>query len=174
MPTRSQWAEHIRARMSDSEILNSICTRRKADAAVRDYESVPGAVRELSDAIFSRMHANGMLDICSYGDDERNCRVKAVIADVLMSRRPGVVEFKGDEMPAEKVVKLNLERDYIKFLYFIDGNGNVVKKPKKGTGPTEIVVANAVTRDNAFLYYLDKDGDISRSPRAARAAKVKA
>ena len=69
---------------------------------------------------------------------------------------------------AEKVKKLNLERDYKKFLYFIDANGNVCSKAKSGEGDTNILVPNAVERDNQFLYFLDKDGDIARSPRAGR------
>lgn len=72
---------------------------------------------------------------------------------------------------AEKVNKLGLERDYKKFLYFIDGNGNVCKKSKSGEGETEVVVPNAVERDNQFLYFIDKEGDVARSPRAARKTK---
>lgn len=72
---------------------------------------------------------------------------------------------------AEKVNKLGLERDYKKFLYFIDGEGNVCRKSKSGTGETEIVSAKAVERDNGFLYFVDKDGDVARSPRAARGSK---
>jgi hypothetical protein len=72
---------------------------------------------------------------------------------------------------AEKVNKLGLERDYKKFLYFIDGQGNVCKKPKSGEGETEVVVPNAVDRDNQFLYFIDKEGDVARSPRAARKSK---
>jgi hypothetical protein len=69
---------------------------------------------------------------------------------------------------AEKVKKLNLERDYKKFLYFIDGNGNVCSKSKSGEGDTNILVQKAVDRDNNFLYFIDKDGDVARSPRASR------
>lgn len=69
---------------------------------------------------------------------------------------------------AEKVNKLNLERDYKKFLYFIDGNGNVCRKAKSGEGESEVLVEKAVQRDNQYLYFVDKDGDVSRSPRAAR------
>ncbi|HET9182248.1 MAG TPA: hypothetical protein VFP59_08965 [Candidatus Angelobacter sp.] len=72
---------------------------------------------------------------------------------------------------AEKVNKLGLERDYKKFLYFIDGEGNVCKKQKSGEGETEVVVPNAVERDNQFLYFIDKEGDVARSPRAARKGK---
>ncbi|HKE32958.1 MAG TPA: hypothetical protein VKD65_14610 [Candidatus Angelobacter sp.] len=72
---------------------------------------------------------------------------------------------------AEKVKELNLERDYKKYLYFIDGNGNVSRKPKSGEGQTEVLVPNAVQRDNQYLYFIDKDGDIARSPRAARRKK---
>jgi hypothetical protein len=69
---------------------------------------------------------------------------------------------------AEKVKNLNLERDYKKFLYFIDGSGNVCQKSKSGEGESKVLVPNAVERDNQFLYFIDKDGDIARSPRAAR------
>lgn len=72
---------------------------------------------------------------------------------------------------AEKVKKLNLERDYKKYLYFIDGQGNVSQKAKSGEGETKILVPNAVERDNNFLYFVDKDGDVARSPRAARKKK---
>ncbi len=72
---------------------------------------------------------------------------------------------------AEKVKKLNLERDYKKYLYFIDGQGNVAQKAKSGEGDTQILVPNAVERDNNFLYFVDKDGDVARSPRAARKKK---
>ena len=71
---------------------------------------------------------------------------------------------------AEKVKKLSLERDYKKYLYFIDGDGNVSRKPKSGEGEAEVLVPNAVQRDNHFLYFIDRDGDIARSPRAARRA----
>jgi len=72
---------------------------------------------------------------------------------------------------AEKVKRLNLERDYKKYLYFIDGEGNVCRKTKSGEGQTEILVPKAVERDNQFLYFIDKEGDIARSPRAARRKK---
>lgn len=72
---------------------------------------------------------------------------------------------------AEKVKQLNLERDYKKYLYFIDGSGNVCHKAKSGEGDTKILVPNAVERDNQFLYFVDKDGDVARSPRAARKKK---
>jgi hypothetical protein len=72
---------------------------------------------------------------------------------------------------AEKAKELKLERDYKKYLYFIDGEGNVCRKAKSGEGANEIVVANAVKRDNNFLYFIDKDGDVSRSARASRKGK---
>ena len=72
---------------------------------------------------------------------------------------------------AEKVKKLNLERDYKKYLYFIDGQGNVSQKAKSGKGETKVLVPNAVERDNNFLYFIDKDGDVALSPRAARKKK---
>ncbi len=69
---------------------------------------------------------------------------------------------------AEKVKKLNLERDYKNFLYFIDGNGNVCQKPKSGDGDAKVLVENAVQRDNQYLYFIDKEGDVSRSPRGTK------
>jgi hypothetical protein len=69
---------------------------------------------------------------------------------------------------AEKVKKLNLERDYKKYLYFIDGNGNVCQKPKSGEGESKVLVENAIDRDSGFLYFIDKEGDISRSPRGTK------
>lgn len=74
---------------------------------------------------------------------------------------------------AEKVTNdLKLERDYKKYLYFVDGNGNVCRKAKSGEGETEIVAANAVERDNNYLYFIDKDGEVARSKRAARKKKT--
>lgn len=69
---------------------------------------------------------------------------------------------------AEKVKKLNLERDYKKYLYFLDGEGNVCQKPKSGEGESQVLVPNAVERDNKFLYFIDKEGDVSRSPRGSK------
>ena len=69
---------------------------------------------------------------------------------------------------AEKVKRLNLERDYKKYLYFIDGTGNVCAKPKTGEGESRTLVEHAVERDNNYLYFIDKDGDVARSPRATR------
>jgi len=73
---------------------------------------------------------------------------------------------------AEKVKNLNLERDYKKYLYFIDGNGNVCRKAKSGEGQSEVMVENACQRDNNYLYFIDKEGDIARSPRASRGKKA--
>jgi hypothetical protein len=72
---------------------------------------------------------------------------------------------------AEKVNKLGLERDYKKYLYFIDGEGNVCRKSKSGEGEAEVLVKDACTRDNNFLYFIDKEGDVSRSARASRKKK---
>jgi hypothetical protein len=69
---------------------------------------------------------------------------------------------------AEKIKKLDIQRDYKKFLYFIDGQGNVCHKPKSGEGEAKILVPHAVERDNQFLYFIDKEGDISRSPRGTK------
>jgi hypothetical protein len=69
---------------------------------------------------------------------------------------------------AEKVKQLNLERDYKKYLYFVDGHGNVSRKAKSGEGETEVLVPQAVERDNQYLYFVDKEGDVARSPRAVR------
>lgn len=73
---------------------------------------------------------------------------------------------------AEKVSKLNLERDYKKYLYFVDGKGNVCAKPKSGEGESKVLVPNAVHRDSQYLYFIDKEGDIARSPRAIREKKA--
>jgi hypothetical protein len=72
---------------------------------------------------------------------------------------------------AEKVKKLGLERDYTKYLYFIDGNGNVCRKSKSGEGDSNVLVENAVERDNKFLYFIDKDGDVARSERGSKKTK---
>ena len=72
---------------------------------------------------------------------------------------------------AEKVKRLNLERDYKKYLYFVDGDGNVCQKPKSGEGENHVLVPHAVERDNQFLYFIDKEGDVARSPRATRRTK---
>lgn len=72
----------------------------------------------------------------------------------------------------EKVKKLNLQRDYKKFLYFVDGEGNVCQKPKSGEGDSKVLVENAVERDNRFLYFIDKDGDVARSARSAGRKKA--
>ena len=66
---------------------------------------------------------------------------------------------------AEKVKTLGLERDHKNFLYFLDGDGNVCRKQKGGSSDAEVVVKNAVDRDNHYLYFIDKDGDVSRSER---------
>ena len=71
---------------------------------------------------------------------------------------------------AEKVKKLLLDRDYKKYLYFIDGAGNVCRKPKSGEGDSEVLVKNAVERDDQYLYFVDKEGDVSRSPRGTKGA----
>jgi hypothetical protein len=75
---------------------------------------------------------------------------------------------------AEKVKKLGLKRDYAKYLYFLDKDGNVSRKPKSGNGKTEIVVEHAIDRDHRFLYFIDKEGDVSRSPRVTRGTGSKA
>jgi hypothetical protein len=69
---------------------------------------------------------------------------------------------------AEKVKELHLERDYKKYLYFVDGNGNVSRKSKSGEGENEVLVPKAIERDNQYLYFVDKEGDVARSPRAVR------
>ncbi len=73
---------------------------------------------------------------------------------------------------SEKVKKLNLQRDYKNYLYYLDGQGNVCQKPKSGDGDAKVLVPNAVERDNQFLYFIDKDGDVARSPRGARKNKA--
>ena len=73
---------------------------------------------------------------------------------------------------AEKVKNLNLERDYKKYLYFIDGNGNVCQKAKSGEGEATVLAPKAVERDNQYLYFIDKEGDVARSPRSGRKKKL--
>lgn len=79
--------------------------------------------------------------------------------------------LRGEQM-AEKVKKLNLQRDYKNYLYYLDGQGNVCQKPKSGEGESKVLVPHAVERDNQFLYFIDKDGDVARSPRGARRSKA--
>ena len=81
------------------------------------------------------------------------------------------IQVMGAEM-AEKVKKLNLQRDYKTYLYYLDGQGNVCQKPKSGEGDSEVLVPHAVERDNQYLYFIDKDGDVARSPRGARRNKA--
>jgi hypothetical protein len=73
---------------------------------------------------------------------------------------------------AEKVKDLKLQRDS-KYLYYIDGEGNVCRKPKSGEGDAQVLVQRAVDRDRAYLYFLDKEGDVARSPRGTRKDKDK-
>ena len=87
--------------------------------------------------------------------------------------RPRPSNVLGVKM-AEKVKQLGLKRDYKKYLYFIDGDGNICQKPKTGDGNAEVLVPNAVERDNQFLYFIDKEGDVSRSPRGSKGSKKKA
>ena len=75
---------------------------------------------------------------------------------------------------AEKAKELKLERDYKKYLYFLDGQGNVCQKQKSGEGEAKVLVPNAVERDNQFLYFIDKDGDVARSRRASRGKSPRA
>jgi hypothetical protein len=74
---------------------------------------------------------------------------------------------------AEKVKALKLQRDYKKYLYYIDGEGNVCQKLKSGEGDAQVLVQHAVERDHAYLYFIDKEGDVARSPRGARKDKDK-
>ena len=69
---------------------------------------------------------------------------------------------------AEKVKQLNLQRDYKKFLYYIDGDGNVCQKPKSGEGESTVLVPHAVQREGQYLYFIDKEGDVARSARGTR------
>jgi hypothetical protein len=69
---------------------------------------------------------------------------------------------------AEKVKKLNLQRDYKKYLYYIDGDGNVCQKPKSGEGESTVLVPHAVQREGQYLYFIDKEGDVARSARGTR------
>ncbi|HLH09146.1 MAG TPA: hypothetical protein VKW78_18050 [Terriglobales bacterium] len=82
--------------------------------------------------------------------------------------RPVESKFTVGVTMAEKIKKLNLQRDYKKYLYFIDGEGNVCQKPKSGEGESKVLVPHAVERDNQFLYFIDKEGDVSRSARGTK------
>lgn len=73
---------------------------------------------------------------------------------------------------SEKVKKLDLPRDHKQFLYYIDGEGSVCSKPKKGEGESKVLVPHAITREQGYLYFLDKEGDISRSPRGVKPKKA--
>lgn len=73
---------------------------------------------------------------------------------------------------AEKIKVLNLPRDHKQYLYFIDGEGSVCSKPKKGEGETRVLVPHAIAREQGYLYFLDKEGDISRSPRGLKPRKA--
>jgi|SRR3954454_17264059 hypothetical protein len=100
----------------------------------------------------------------------------AALAPVVSSEASASIRresksFLGGNM-AEKVKKLNLQRDYKKYLYFIDGDGNVCHKAKSGEGQSKVLVKNAVDRDNQFLYFIDKEGDVSRSARAGGRKKA--
>lgn len=101
----------------------------------------------------------------------RPSQTSGTLPDVRASAR-ALLESK--KSMAEKVKKLGLKRDYTKYLYFLDKDGNVCQKPKSGEGNTEIVVEHAIDRDNQFLYFIDKEGDVSRSPRVTRGTKNKA
>lgn len=85
---------------------------------------------------------------------------------------PTYCSFLTGETMKEKVKKLNLQRDYKKYLYFIDGEGNVCQKSKSGEGDSKVLVEHAVDRDNRFLYFIDKDGDVARSARSAGRKKA--
>lgn len=73
---------------------------------------------------------------------------------------------------ADKVKKLGLKRDYKKYLYFIDGEGNVCQKDRTGNGQSKVLVTQAVHRDNKYLYFIDRDGDVARSTRSSGRKKA--
>jgi hypothetical protein len=73
---------------------------------------------------------------------------------------------------ADKVKKLGLKRDYKKYLYFIDGEGNVCQKDRSGNGQLKVLVTKAVSRDNKYLYFIDGDGDVARSTRSSGRKKA--
>lgn len=73
---------------------------------------------------------------------------------------------------AEKVKKLGLQRDYKKYLYFVDGDGSVCQKDRSGKGESTVLVDKAVDRDNQYLYFIDREGDIARSARSSGRKKA--
>lgn len=100
----------------------------------------------------------------------RQVKRQATLPDLRASDK---ALLESNKAMAEKVKKLGLKRDYKKYLYFLDKEGNVCQKPKSGDGKTEVVVEHAIDRDHQFLYFIDKEGDVSRSPRVSR-GKIKA
>src|ERR1700751_2249770 len=93
---------------------------------------------------------------------------------IRISEASGIRLDESKHSMAEKAKKLGLKRDYAKYLYFLDKDGNVCQRLKSGEGKTEIVVEHAIDRDSQYLYFIDKEGDVSRSPRVARGSKPKA
>jgi hypothetical protein len=81
-------------------------------------------------------------------------------------------DVSSNQSMAEKVKKLNLERNHNKYLYFVDGKGNVCAQAKSGEEGAQVLVPQAVQRDNEYLYFIDKEGDVARSPRTARVKKA--
>jgi hypothetical protein len=98
-------------------------------------------------------------------------RVPMLVFERTTAGFPNLQPYYGEAMK-EKVKKLNLQRDYKKYLYFIDGEGNVCQKPKSGEGDAKVLVERAVDRDNSFLYFIDKDGDVARSARSSGRKKA--
>jgi hypothetical protein len=56
------------------------------------------------------------------------------------------------------------ERDYKKYSYFIDGEGNICQKPKSGNGGCEVLVKKSRAAGQVS-FLIDKDGDVARSQR---------
>src|SRR5689334_21852363 len=124
--------------------------------------SVPGGIS-------SRRSSRVVIDIVRLWKLRMVSRALWIFSGI--TRPPGGNPTRGSAPMADKVKKLGLDRDYKKYLYFIDGSGNVSRKPKSGEGNAEVLVENAVERDNRFLYFIDKDGDIARSERGTKKSK---
>lgn len=98
--------------------------------------------------------------------------IVCLAGDEGIGSRAHRIQGSGVETMAEKVKKLGLKRDYKKYLYFIDGEGNVCQKNRSGSGDSKVLVDKAVDRDNQYLYFIDRDGDVARSQRASGSKKA--
>ena len=71
---------------------------------------------------------------------------------------------KGDGA-VEKVYKAGLPRDDVKYLYYVDKTGDVVRM-ERGVpkAKSEVVLKTGLKREKGWGYFLDADGDVAREP----------